>query len=248
MVQRESITAVVTTSPIPSHPNTVHIDAVYGSIRHHLPECKILVLVDGVRAEQQHLTDKYAEYKLRLQEKNWTNVELRVFSDFTHQAGMIRTALLEKRIQTPLLFWIEHDFPMNYTSIDWERVVQTLMDGEIHCLRFCYDDDTRYFDRPHQKEQFRRLTGHEMIPFTSRAGIRLLPVLGMDTLPHVARTDFYENLMQVFKTGRIHVDCAESNQWIEQHYPQWKVSLTEVYAEDGRCHKLVAAILTNPPL
>jgi hypothetical protein len=26
------------------------------------------------------------------------------------------------------------------------------------------------------------------------------------------------------------------------------VSLTEAYAEDGRCHKLVAAIMTNPPL
>lgn len=220
-----AITAVITTSPIPSHPSTVCIDAVYGSIRHHLPVCKILILVDGIRDEQQHLAEGYAEYKLRLRDKNWTNVEIREFSEFTHQAGMIRVALAEGRIQTPLIFWVEHDFPMNYTPIDWGGISQTLLDGEVHCIRFCHDDDTRYFDRPHQKEQFQQLTGQEMISFVSRAGVPLLPVTWMDTLPHITRIDFYQHILQVFKTGRIHVDCAESNQLIEQSYPTWKVAL-----------------------
>lgn len=219
------ITAVVTTSPIPLHSSTAYIDAVYGSIRHHLPDCKILILADGVRSEQQHLANEYAEYKRRLQDKNWTNIEVKEFSEFTHQAGMIRIAMSEGWIQTPLLFWVEHDFPMNYTPIDWNGIIQTLISGEVHCIRFCYDDDTRYFDRPNQKEQFRNLTGRDMILFTSRAGVPLLPVVWMDTLPHVARVDFYQYLLQVFKTGRIHVDCAESNQLIEQSYPQWKVAL-----------------------
>lgn len=229
-----NITAVITTSPIPCHPSTVCIDAVYGSIRHHLPIAKILILSDGVRDEQKHLAEKYAGYRQRLREKNWTNVEIQEFSEFTHQAGMIRTALQSGWITTPLLFWVEHDFPMNYTPIDWAGIEQTLLDGEVHCIRFCHDDDTRYFDRPHQKDQFRQLTGQEMIPFASRAGVPLLPVVGLDTLPHVARVDFYEALISVFHTGRIHVDCAETNQLIERSFPRWKVA---VYIPRGRTIK-----------
>jgi hypothetical protein len=228
------ITAVITTSPIPTHPSTAFIDAVYGSIRHHLPNCPILILADGVREEQNHLADDYAKYKQSLHQKNWTNVQILEFDSFHHQAGMIRTALAQGAIQTPLIFWVEHDFPMNYTFIDWGGVVNTLLDREVDCIRFCHDPDTNLFTRPHQKDQFQQLTGEPMHAFVSRCGLPLLTVLNMDTPPHVARTDFYQWLLTVFKEAKIHVDCVESNQLIERSWPQKKVSL---YVPEGNIKK-----------
>lgn len=226
----DEITVVITTSPIPSHPSTAIIDAAYGSIRHHLPSSQILILMDGVREEQNHLRAQYEEYKKNLFCKNYANVHMIEFPNFKHQAGMMREVLRENIIKTPLVFWVEHDFPLNYTFIKWEEVVKTLLSGEIHCLRFCHDSDARYFDRPHQQEQFKNLTGHEMSLYINQFGLRLLPVINMDTLPHIATIDFYRFIIGLFQEAKIHIDCPQMNSVLELSYPTWKVAL---YAPEG---------------
>lgn len=226
----ETVTAVITTSPIPSHPGTAIIDAVYGSIRHHFPTCHILILADGVREEQDHLRKRYEDYLINLSEKNWTNVRVEKFSSFHHQAGMMRAALQQNWISTPLVLWIEHDFPLNYMAVEWQPIISTLLSQDYHVIRFCHDSDTRYFDRPNQREQFKNLTGHETGIFTNRFGIRLLPVLNMDTLPHIATTNFYKFIIGLFREAKTHVDCLGMNSVLEHSYPTWKLAL---YAPEG---------------
>lgn len=101
------ITAIITTSPIPSYPSTKFIEQSYNSIRYHLLDIPILILVDDCRIEQSDWRfSKYDPYKAALKGKNWTNTEIIEFSEFTHQAGMVRWAFQNNKIQTPLILWV----------------------------------------------------------------------------------------------------------------------------------------------
>lgn len=67
---KKFITAVITTSPIPSHPSTAIFDETYTSVRRHLPDVSILVLADGIRPEQRdEFHDDYEQYRSQLREK-----------------------------------------------------------------------------------------------------------------------------------------------------------------------------------
>lgn len=224
------ITTIITTSPISSHPDTAMIKKVYEGVRKHLPSAAVLILFDGVRQEQKCYEQIYEEYKRSIRSKNWLNTTFQEFSEFTHQAGMIRSALSQNLVKTPLLLWIEHDFLLNDEIIDWDGVVQTLLDREVDCIRFCHDEDLRYISREHQQEQFRNVTGQKMEPFVSQSGVPLMPVIAMDTLPHIARADFYEYLVQFYKEGKIHVDCPQIQEVIENSYPRYKVAM---YTPEG---------------
>jgi hypothetical protein len=246
----EKITIIITTSPIPSHPSTAMIESVYHGVRFHLPNSPILILADGVREEQEHLRESYTEYISRLRRLNLPNVWIHADGVFRHQAGM--TGELYKRqkdsdiqswdkyLNTPLLLWVEHDFLMTCDYIDWRGIVNTLMSKDYHCIRFCHDDNKNLFDRPNQKEQFLTITGRHMEREYNEWGVPLLPVVEMDTLPHIARVDYYKFLIDHFVHGKIHVDCPQIQETIQRHHATWRVAL---YTPDGpsmkRFHNLM---------
>ena len=60
------ITVVIPTSPIPSHPSTAIIDETIASVRKQLPDSRIIVTADGVRAEQVGMANNYFEYLVAL--------------------------------------------------------------------------------------------------------------------------------------------------------------------------------------
>jgi hypothetical protein len=225
---QDSITAVITTSPTPFNPRTGHIDWVYESIRHYLPDAEIIVLVDGVREEQRHLEKQYAEYKENLRKKNWRNVHLIEFLSYHHQAGMFREAI--SQVKTPLVLWVEHDFPLNYMPIDWSGLVSTLLDGELSCIRLNHDSDLRFQNRPNQRQQYRDITGKNMVQYINKYGVPLLPVVNWDSLPHIAKVEFYHFLFGCFKEAKIHLDCTDTHIAIEQNHIAYPVGL---YAPDG---------------
>lgn len=232
---KNKITAIITTSPIPSHPQTDAIEQVYDAIRYWLPDAPILILVDGVRAEQEHLRKRYEEYKNKLQEKissEWKYVKLRIFEDFTHQAGMLRTALSENLITTPLILWNEHDFMLlTDKGFDWEGIIKTLLEENISWIRISHDEDLRYENRRYQIEQYFQLTGgEEMHAFRSKNGVPLFTSLNWGSPPFVAHLDFYKFLISFFKEGKIHLDCSETHEAVEKNYKKWKGA---VYIPDG---------------
>ena len=217
------ITAVITTSPIPSHPSTRIIDQAYNSIRQHLPEIPILILADGVRDEQQVWTEKYKEYLSFLKQKERYKPDTHViqFPIFMHQAGMLREVLKKKNdiISTPLILWIEHDFYLLPEVIDWPGIVETLLDNEVTSVRFSTNNDN-YAKPPFEREAF-----------ISQAGIPLRKTIEYLSFPNIARRELYDAFMPQFQTGRTHIECGQTR------------SLTE--RDDGRTLKLS---IYNPPL
>ena len=105
------ITCLISTSPIERHPDTRMILETLQSVRERLPLSEILVMVDGVRPEQEHYTERYDEYKARLlgDVDQMPLVDLVVFDTFQHQANMARRALA--MATTGLILYVEHDTP-----------------------------------------------------------------------------------------------------------------------------------------
>jgi|HubBroStandDraft_2_1064218.scaffolds.fasta_scaffold25281_2 hypothetical protein len=235
MTPDEAITIVTTTSPIPSHPDTWIVDTTYASVRHHLPKARWLFLFDGVRPEQEDLRAGYDEYKRKLFERvengEWTNTDYLRFGVYTHQAGMCRTAILSGCIKTPLIMWIEHDFPLNEKTIDWQGIVDTLIHNELHYIRFALPEENWI--------SIRRAHAN-LEEFHTTHGVPVMRIMNFTSLPHVARLNFYERLMKEFVTGRIHLEChaTESVPYAER---EWSLALytppgdlDRFYSLDGR--------------
>ena len=135
MANQDEITVVIPTSPIPSHPDTRLIEAAIESIRKHIPGVPILIQVDGLRAENENRREQYEEYKRRLPMMafRYGNTGLHFFSEYKHQAEMMRETFAE--IKTPLLFYMEHDWEILDLPIDWTGIVNAVESGELNLVR-----------------------------------------------------------------------------------------------------------------
>src|SRR5271155_5673878 len=118
---QSNITALVTTSPIPSCPSTEIISQAYEGIRRRLPDIPVVVLIDGVHPDQQRYRPQYDEYKERLRALQWRNTEFVEFSEYTHQLEMTRQAFSRGYVKTPLVLWHEHDWEL-LPNIEWDKI------------------------------------------------------------------------------------------------------------------------------
>lgn len=144
MPLRDKVTALVVTSPIPSHPSTAIIDETIASIRHHLPDCEIIIGIDGVRPEQE---DRRADYEAYKQQLLWKcnfeyggNVLPVVFEDHMHQAQMTKKML--ELVRTPTILFMEHDTPLctdKEFEFEWSAMVRDILDGNLNVVRFHFE-------------------------------------------------------------------------------------------------------------
>lgn len=136
------ITVVVPVSPIPSHPDTTIIDETIASVRHHLPDARIIIGFDGIRNEQHHLRDAYREHIRRTlwrADKTWRNTTPIIFEHHVHQIGVMRAAL--KTIDTPLVLFVEQDTPLTMDRvIDWKTCTNRITSGRAHLVRFAHEN------------------------------------------------------------------------------------------------------------
>lgn len=223
------ITVLVPTSPIPSHPDTGVIEATVASIRTQLPTADILVMVDGIRPEQEHRRGDYEQYVRRLLwlcARQWENVTPLVHDDHQHQARLTRHALAH--VDTPLVLFVEHDTPIE-GDIDWTGLTRALLAGDVNLVRFHHE--TRIL-APHE---------HLMVDRepTDHAGVPLLRTVQWSQRPHLARADYYRRILtDHFDTeerwmieDRMHsvLDCA----WRDEGVAGWERHRLAMYAPDG---------------
>lgn len=133
---RDRVTVLIPTSPIPSHPSTDIIEQTVATIRDRLPDCEIIITIDGVRPEQEDRRADYDEYTRRLLwicNHRWRNVLPIVFSTITHQAAMAAEAM--KLVRTPHIFYVEHDMPLK-GEIPFEPALACLDDGTADHIKF----------------------------------------------------------------------------------------------------------------
>jgi len=138
----DKITVVIPTSPIRSHPSTDIIDQCIKDIRMQLPNSEIIIMIDGVREEQDYLKDQYNEYTSKVMWKclhEWNNVMPMHFSSHMHQSGMMLKTIDE--IKTPLLLYVEHDTPLvPDRKIDWQKCIKFIEDGQANTIRFHFEN------------------------------------------------------------------------------------------------------------
>lgn len=134
------ITVIIPTSPIPSHPNTTIIDETVSTVQAHL-DSEIILMIDGIREEQEHYRKNYQEYTRRILWKannEWGNVTPLLFEEHTHQANMTRKAL--QLVKTPIVLFVEHDTPLTPDrEIPFTKLSEYILKGKARVIRLHHE-------------------------------------------------------------------------------------------------------------
>jgi hypothetical protein len=178
------ITVVIPTSPIRSHPDTTMLEKCIEDIRVHLPDSEIIVMIDGIRSEQEYLRTQYDEYKTRVLWKSlhqWNNVLPIVYEQHMHQSGMMHDVL--KKIKTPLILYVEHDTPLTPDRpINWEKCKEFIYSGEANTIRFHFENVIP--------------TEHEGLMIGEKDGF--MRTYQWSQRPHLSSVIYYEQVMSYF--------------------------------------------------
>lgn len=192
-VPDDLVTVIVTTSPVPRHPDTDHIEETIGSVRGQLPDAEIIVVADGVRPEQEHRRGAYDEYLRRLlwlTNFEWSNVVPLVLDRWAHQAHAVSAAL--ELVTTPLMLFVEHDTPI-IGDIPWSALCEIVQRGEANTIRF-HEDVTVHPD--HERVM---LDPAPVEVATAGGSVPLRRTVAWWQRPHLASTRFYrERIMATF--------------------------------------------------
>jgi hypothetical protein len=175
-----TVSVLIPTSPILSHPSVAIIEATIRSVQERMPGVEIIVMCDGVRAEQQGFTDRYQEYlrNLCLLCEQLHNVTPIVFGEFLHQAEMTRRTLA--RVDCDYLFFVEHDAPL-VNDLDLAELLELMRANNLNLLRLHHES--------HVLPDHMRL----MIGLRPRHGY--WPTMQWSQRPHLARTNFYRRVL-----------------------------------------------------
>lgn len=181
----DRVTVLIPTSPIPSHPSTSVIETTIQSVRERLPNAEIIIMLDGVREEQEERRQDYEEYQRRLLWKcnhEWVNVLPLRFEEHHHQVAMTRTAL--KFVKTPAVLFVEHDTPL-CEGIPFEGLVSAVEAGTADVVRLHHEalilDDHRHM-----------MLDQEPVDI---GGVPMMRTAQWSQRPHVASTDFYRRIL-----------------------------------------------------
>jgi len=222
---RDRISVIITSSPIPSHPDTWILDETIRSIRERLPECEIIVGFDGVRREQTELASNYRRYVRECLWKcnfEWDNVLPVVLNEWGHQANLTRELL--KHVRTPNILFVEHDTPI-VGDIPWEDLLEQVENGMANVIRLHQDVEIH--------------PDHYGVMLDPKPqvinGVRLRRTQAWWQRPHIADTTFYREqvvepipldsrtMIEDFLYGRVWVDCSSTrNGW-----GRWKIWIYE---------------------
>jgi len=226
----DRITVLIPTSPIPSHPDTSVIEQTVASVRERLPRAEILVMVDGVRAEQEGRRADYAEYTRRLlwlANNRWRNVLPVLHDEHLHQAEMTRRVL--DLVRTPAILFVEHDTPLFGEQLPWQSLLDGLQEGTCNLIRLHHEASIL---EPH-RHLVLDAEPHDV------AGAPLLRTVQWSQRPHLARTDFYRDMLTRFFGREARTMIEDSmygvlvTHWQEYGYEGWERFRTWIYAPSG---------------
>jgi hypothetical protein len=225
MNANELITAIVPTSPLWLHPSTEIIDETYSQFWKHLPEAKFIVLADGVHPEEEYMRERYIAYLDNLLNRSyeWSRVRVISFGKWWHQSGMLKQILDEGiHVQTPLVFWSEHDIPLSNDRIDWQGIVETLMEGKIGGIRFELTGDP--------------LKQNEVKGFVMTHGIPIVLSTQFVNWPQVFRVDYLKEFISRFGDAKTYLECAERDGIVGELWNKWQYGIYSPEGEIRRCY------------
>lgn len=179
------VTAVVTSSPVPSNPDTEMIM----EILHSLPDdIEVIVALDGIRPEQEHLREAYDEFRYRIAmwcEHDAVAAIPAVAQGWKHQVGLTRLAL--QIVDTPVVLFMEHDTPLNRSDeIDWENCIEVVAENHLDVLRF------------HHEGRILEVHQHLMIDHGTKEmlGVPLRRTFQWSQRPSLYNTDYLRRILE----------------------------------------------------
>lgn len=227
------ITVLIPSSPVASHPSTALITETLVSVRYHLSDAQIIVMLDGVRQEQKHMYGKYLQYMRNLADNPIffrPNVSLIPFTDHEHQVGLLRKTL--PRVETPLILFLEHDVPLvtDYV-LPMKEITEAILSGDVNSIRFLHES--------HILDEHRYLMCGEM----ESHGVPLTKTIQFSARPHVASVEFYKKVLaqfspeaKSFTEDKMHsvCQCAPWEDWKLALYTPHDSNQKRSYHTDGR--------------
>lgn len=225
------ITVLVPFSPIPSHPRITVLAETMATIRDRLPTAEIIVMVDGVRPEQEHRRADYEEATRRLiwraqHDPAWRGVLPLVFDDHHHQAAMTRRAL--DLVTTPHVLFVEQDTPL-IGAIPFEGLADALDTGAVNLIRLSHEAAVL---EPHRHLM---LDDQPMIV----GDVPLIRTVQWSQRPHLATTAFYRRIIgEFFGAGaRSFIEDVMhgvvDNRWRRHGGAGWSQFRLAIYAPQG---------------
>ncbi len=187
MTLADQITVLVPTSPIPSHPSTAIIEATLASVdTAGLGECRMIVMADGVRDEQEGRWEDYTEYVDLLCDlcMERPTTEVIMFGTFYHQAMM--TAITLERVTTPLILFVEHDTPL-CGEIPWLSMCAAIASGEADVIRLHHEAGV--------------LKEHRYLVNGRRQDVHGVPMIRLaqfSARPHLSSAEWYRRILSAF--------------------------------------------------
>jgi hypothetical protein len=134
-VNSADTTAIIPTSPIPSHPDTTLIDEVVANFRFHFPDGPVVIMADGVWNGVKHRAEQYSEYLTRLKNR-YSNTKIITWPIHRSQSFMTRWVLEGYTVNTPYILFNEHDIPLRTDiKIDWDTIFELLRVGRTDVIR-----------------------------------------------------------------------------------------------------------------
>ena len=188
-----SPTVLIPTSVIPSHPDTAMIEETIASVRSQLPDAEIIVMIDGLRAEQKDRREDYEEYTRRLLWKcnhEWKNVLPLLFEAHTHQVGMAREAL--KHVKTSTILFVEADTPLFVDrEYQWSDCIDLIDEGSLNVVRYHHEAEI------HPEHRYLMLD-QVPIDMVTRGGghVPVVRTGQFSARPHLASTEFYRWMLE----------------------------------------------------
>jgi hypothetical protein len=187
----DQITILMPSSPVLLHPSTKHIEQTIRDVRVQLPNSEIILMLDGVRPEQEHRRADYEEYQRRvlwLCNYVWDNVLPVRFEEFNHQSGMVKKVL--PRIATPYVLFVEHDAPLVPDfPIPWENLTEAIRTGSANVIRLHHESAVHPEHTHLMLEDIKEICGAKMqktVQWSQR--------------PHLSSTAFYRHVMDTYFT------------------------------------------------
>lgn len=232
------LTVLIPTSPIEGHPSTEILEETIASVRFHHPDAEIILMIDGVRPEQEHLRSRYEEYVARVLWRcnfEWQRIVPLRFDEHTHQAAMTRRAL--ELVRTPQVLFVEHDTPLvTDWPIDWWELRVLVGRGHLNVVRLFHEAvrqaDHRHLELDDEPVEF----GDGWLDPDS---VPIVRTMQWSQRPHLASTAFYRDLIdRHFTEGArtmiedvVHGKAEEA--WRrdgEMAWHQWRIG---IYAPEG---------------
>lgn len=209
------VTILIPTSPIPSHPRTAIIDETIRTVRRQHPTAEILIMIDGIRPEQEsyrQVYDDYIQQILYAANFHWTNVTPLLFDTHQHQANMTRRAL--DFVDTDTILFVEHDTPLvEDRPFEWDEMFDLINNDIVDMIRFHYSGHVH----PDHEYLF-----DDRIP-VNLDGVWLRRTRQWSQRPHLASTEYYRRILR-------HYFPLDSNTMIEDRMH----SMAKVHPEVNR--------------